>query len=228
MSEKLTRQELKEDQFLESIYAASAWAKANVLGTAALALALIAAVVLAVRLGGKSAGPSKGDLEAERALAGARSEFAQSGIEPGITALEAVRSKYPRSRAGKEALYLLGSSYFEAGKFDQSRGAFEDFLKKPLYDDLLIDGATLGIAASYEEAGNRGAAAVEYAKLWNSGRTPATRIQGALAGARCSFAEGKNAEALDLVEKVLAAYPDAPEAEDARFLRDQLRAKATP
>lgn len=226
MSEKLTRDELRKDQFLEGVVAAAAWARANVLIAAIGALALVLLVTLAVRVGGSAAGP-RIDEEAERALAGARSEFARGGLEAGIPALAGVREAHGKSRAAREATYLLANSYFEAGDFAKAREVYEDFLRKPLHDDLLLDGARLGIAGCLEETGDRAGAATRYLEIWNDGRTPGTKLQAALAAARCFEADGKTAEALDVLRRAMAAYPEAPESEDAKFRIARLEALST-
>lgn len=217
MSEKLTREELKKDQFLETAASGVAWAKDHALAAGAGAIVLVVILILAVRIGGNAAGPTKVDVDAERALATARTEFARGGLEAGIPALEGVRTKHSRSRAAREATYLLANSYMEAGDYAKAEGAYQEFLNKPLYNDLLVDGATLAIAACREEAGDHAAAAERYQEVWKVGRTPAARIQGALGAARAFEVQGKNDPAIAILQEVRKAYPDAPESEEAKF-----------
>ncbi len=224
MSEKLTREELKKDQCLEAVMTAAAWARSNVLYTALGALGVVLLVTLAVRVAGTAAGTQGVDEDSERALAAARSQFARSGLEAGIPALESVRAEHRRSRAAREATFLLANSYFEAGDFVKARATYEEFLKTPLYSDLLLDGARLGIAACLEESGDLGGASSGYLRVWNEGHAPATRLQAALSAARCLSADGKRAEAIDLLRKASEAYPRAPEAEEAKFQRARLEA----
>ena len=217
MSERLTRRELKRDQFLEAVMSGISWAREHLLVAGAAALVLVAIVTVAVRIGGSAAGTVRVDEKAERSLAEARTQFAKSGSAAGITALETVRDSHSGSRAAREATFLLGNSYYEAGEYAKSLAAYEQFLKKPLYDDLIVDGAKLGVAASQEELGNRGAATATYLEIWKSGKTPATRLHAAFGAARNEEADGNIDHAIQIYQEAVDAYPEAPEAEDARF-----------
>jgi len=225
MSERLTRRELKRDQFLEAVLSGVAWARQHLLAASAAALVLVAIVTIAVRIGGSAAGVTRVDEKAEKSLAEARSQFAAGGVPAGMTALESVREKHGGSRAAREATFLLANSYYEAGDYVKAQTMYEEFLKKPLYDDLLVDGAKLGIAASQEEQGNREAAVATYLDIWKSGTTPAARLHGALGAARAYEADGKIDQALKTYQDAIEAYPEAPETEDARFEKMRLETK---
>ena len=222
MSERLTRRELKRDQFLEGVLTAVAWARQHLLVAIGGALALVAIVTLAVRIGGSAAGTVRVDEDAERSLAAARTQFAQGGPTAGLAALESVREKHSGSRAAREATFLLANTYFESGEYTKALTAYEEFLKKPLYDDLLVDGAKLGVAGSQEELGNRAAATATYLEIWKSGKTPATRLHGAFGAARTAEADGKIDQAIQIYQEAIDAFPEAPEAEDARFEKMRL------
>jgi tetratricopeptide (TPR) repeat protein len=217
MSERLTRRELKRDQFLEAVMSGVAWAREHLLVAVGAALVLVAIVTLAVRIGGSAAGTVRIDQKAERSLAEARTQFAKSGSQAGIAALESVRDSHSGSRAGREATFLLANAYFEAGEFAKSQEAYEHFLKKPLYDDLLVDGAKLGVGACQEEQGNRAGAVATYLDVWKAGKTPAARLQGAFSAARAEEADGHIDRAIQIYQEAIDAYPEAPEAEDAKF-----------
>jgi len=103
------------------------------------------------------------------------------------------------------------------GDWAGARAAFEDFLKQPLYHDLMVDGARLAIAACKEESGDLLGAAGDYRNLWETGTSPGARIQAVLAAARVARTQGRDAEARELYQGLIDAYPKAPEAEDARF-----------
>ncbi len=223
MSERLTRRELKKDQFLEGVLSAVTWAKAHILVAASLAIVVVLAVTLAARIASSSAGGG-GDPKSERALATARAAFGTGGLPAGIAALEDVRAKHGRSEAAREATFLLGNALYESGDFEKAKGVYEDFLRRPLHDDLLIDGAKLGIAACLEEAGDLAGARKAYADMWNEGLTPGARLQAALAAARCSEAQGATAEATELYNAAIAAFPESAEATEARFAVERLKA----
>jgi tetratricopeptide (TPR) repeat protein len=222
MSERLTRRELKRDQFLEGVLSAVTWARQHLLVAVGAAVVLIAAITLAVRIGGSAAGTVRVDEKAERALSEARTQFMKSGPTAGLPALEAVRDAHSGSRAAREATLLVANTYFENGDYAKAQATYEDFLKKPLYDDLMIDGAKLGIAACQEEQANLAGATAKYQEIWKSGKTPGTRLQGALGAARTEEAAGNVDRAIQLYQEAIDAYPKAPEAEEARFEKMRL------
>jgi TolA-binding protein len=221
MSERITKKRLKQDKFIDTVNDVLAYAQEH-LPIVLLGIAgFVALVALAVRIGGTAAGGGERtrgrDLEAERALADARSSFMSGRLETGRDALEGVRSLHSRSRAAREATYLLGNALYELGDYARAQEVFQDFLKKPAYGDLLQDGARLAIAACKEETGDLSGATAEYRLLWDEGSTPAIRIEAAVAAARCAKAQGQLEEAKSLLQKVVDTYGGSPEAERARF-----------
>jgi TolA-binding protein len=209
------------------VLAALAWARGHLFIAVAAALVVIAAVTLAVRIAGSAAGTGHVDVKAEKALADARLEFSKGGVAAGTAALEKVREDHSGSRAGREATFLLANTYFETGDYTRALSTYEEFLKRPLHDDLLVDGATTGIAACQEEMGNQEAAAATYLGVWNSGHTPAARLQAALGAARCYEAVGKIDQALQTYQEVIDKFPEAPESDDARFEKLRLESMKT-
>lgn len=219
MSERrLTKKQLKRDRFIETVYTAGSYIRDHVGVAIGAVVVIIAIIALGVKIGGSSAGRSGGDSEADRALAVAAGEYSLGRPDEGRTALETVRSEHRGSRAAREATYLLGNALYEAGDYQQAQSMFEEFLKKPLYDDLLTDGARLAIAACKEEKGDLAGAAEAYGALWTSTRTqPALRVQAGLAAARCARSQGQTDRALEIYDTIVEKYPVAPEAAQARF-----------
>lgn len=227
MSERLTKKQLKQDKFVETVRMALSYARDNVAVTVLSVVGFVAIVALALRVGGTAVGGSGGDNEAERALASARSQFLSGGLEAGAAALEDVRTRHSGSDAAREATYLLANTLYESGEFARARQVFEDFLKKPLHDDLLVDGARLAVAACKEEEGDLSGATSDYLALWSDATvSTGTRIQAALAAGRCARQQGQDERAREVYEGLAAAFPSSPEAEEARFQLLQLEGGA--
>jgi TolA-binding protein len=220
MTERLTKKQLKQDRFLDTTRHIAALARENVALTILGIAAFVALIAVGVRVGGSAAGGGGGGMKSsasEKALIDARTQFLTGDLEAGRAALDDVRTRHAGSRAGREATYLLGNTLYELGQYDEARRTFEDFLKKPLYDDLLKDGALLAIAACREEAGDLSGALADYTSLWNTASNPGTRLQAAMAGARCAKLQGLDARARELYQGVVDTFPDAPESQEARF-----------
>ena len=218
MSERLTKKQLKEDPFLDALQTALAYARDNVAVVVGGAVLFVAAVMLAVKVAGSfTGGAPQGNPQAERALADARTEFSLGRMDQGIAALDQVRSEFKGSAAAREATYTLGSAYYEAGEYLKAQATFEEFLRKPLHDDLMRDGAKLAIAACKEESGDVDGALTAYKDVWKNGTFAGTQIQGAMSAARLAADQGRTAEARDLYQSVVDQHPASPEAETAEF-----------
>lgn len=218
MSERLTKKQLKQDRFLQTIYTAWAYAQDNVAVVVAGSVGVVALVVLGVRVGGSTiGGTERGNPEAERALSAARTQFLSGRPDAGLAALDDLRSRQGGTRAGKEATYLLANALYESGDYARALQVFQDFLRKPLHDDLMLDGARLAVAACREESGDLAAAAADYLVLWKESANPATRAQAGVAAARCAAAQGQNDRARELYQSVADAYSGSPEGQQAAF-----------
>jgi len=218
MSQRLTRKQLKRDRFIEMATTVGAYVRDNVAVAIGGVVALVAIIALGVKIGGSEAGNGGGNSEADRALASAAGEYSAGDLDAGVAALQAVRTEHRGSRAAREATYLLGNALFEAGDFSQARTMFEEFLKKPLYDDLLADGARIAVAACREETEDIAGAAADYRALWNApGTQSALRVQAGLAAARCARSLGDMAQALAIYDGIAAKFPLAPEVPQAKF-----------
>lgn len=217
MSERLTKRQLKHDQFLDFLQEAAVYARDHALVVGGGLVVFVAAVALAVRIGGSAAGPRTDNSDAERALSEARTEFAFGRIDAGRDGLEAVRTSHRGSRAAREATYILGNAYYEAGDWAKAADAYRAFLDRPLYDDMLVDGARLGLAACKEESGDVPGAFDDYRKLWTDAVRPGARIQAALAAGRCARTLGRTDEARQVYQALLDAYPKGAAADEARY-----------
>jgi outer membrane protein assembly factor BamD (BamD/ComL family) len=221
----LTRKQLKEDRFLRAVQVSLAYARDNVAVVVLGAVGFILLVTLAVRIAGSAAGLDRGsrvNVEAQRALVAARDELALARLESGAAALEEVRRRHERSEAAREATFILANTYYESGDYERARETYEAFLANPLHDDLLRDGARLGIACSREEMGDLSGALTEYQAVWTDGEQPASRADAALGAARCARAQNRPEEARGFYQAVIDTFPSSPEAAEARFQLLQL------
>jgi tetratricopeptide (TPR) repeat protein len=217
MTPRISRKQLKQDKFVEVVFGAWNYARQNVLVTAAGVVFFVALVGLAFKIGGSVTGGPHLNEDAQRSLATARTEFGLGRFDAGAAALEDLVARYGGSRAAREATFLLGNAYFEAGDFARARETFTAFLGNPLYGDLMRDGAHLAIAACYEETADPEAAMHEYLSLWQGGSNPAARLDAALGAARCALAEGNRQRARAIYEEVSKTYPDSPQAAQAGY-----------
>ncbi|MDP7031627.1 MAG: tetratricopeptide repeat protein [Gemmatimonadota bacterium] len=226
MSDKLTRKQLKEDHFVDAVM--TAWAKAQerpIVAVLAL-VGVIAIVSIGVRVGREATGAASLNPVAQSALSTARMELAFGRLEEGVESLQAVVQDHPGTEAARESTYLRATALFEAGRFAEAADGFRDFAADPFLDDLLIDGAHLGLAASLEELGDMAAAMEQYLRVWADGKTPATRIDGCLGAARIARSLGDGQRATELLKGLLEAYPNCPEAPVVEYSLAELASSA--
>jgi len=147
--------------------------------------------------------------EVERQAGGALLK-AQSGTgrgenseKPVPGALLRVASEFPGTSAGARAMLLAAAGLFEAGKYAEARGQFQQFLTQ--YEDNSFAGsAAYGIAASLDAEGKTNDAFTAYQNVVTryGSSAPATQARLALA----SLCEARNdfAQALRLYGEVPA------------------------
>lgn len=218
MAERLSRKQLKEDRFVDLVAQGVEYARENTVVVVIAAVVFVGAVAAAIQIGGQAAGAG-GDTDSPgaQALSEARQAFLGGNLEAGATALEQVRADHARSDAGREATYILANTYLQLGDYAKAEEAYRAFLAKPLHDDLMVDGARLGIAAAKEEAGDLSGAAAAYREVWDSGTTAGARIQGAMSSARIAETLGQPDAARNLLQAIVDTYPTSPAAEQAEF-----------
>jgi tetratricopeptide (TPR) repeat protein len=153
MSDKITKKELKEPDFLQveasKLLSYFEHHRSKIYGF----LALIVAVL--VVSGGwslyrynydKSALKFYNQVETE-SLTGMGAE-ANTKL---IAGYQSVTVKYPHSKAGLYAFYQLGNQYFQLRQYDKSIQAYDDFIKKADANNFLKIFAYTGQGYCYEE-----------------------------------------------------------------------------
>src|SRR4051812_13911923 len=90
----------------------------------------------------------KKDAAAEEALAKAESTASAQSKQEAIETYLSVRKAYPESSAGQEALYRVGTLYFELGDYANARKKFNELLfENPLFPKANDAKKQLGLAA---------------------------------------------------------------------------------
>ena len=88
MTAKISRKQLKQDRFVETVFSAWNYARQNVLVVAAGGVFFVALVGLAFKIGGSVTGGPRLNEDAQRILATARTEFGMGRFDAGAAALE--------------------------------------------------------------------------------------------------------------------------------------------
>lgn len=198
---KITRHEMREDQFVSGVFKFQEWAEENL--NKLIIGGVVVIVVIGAIIGFTMYGKSSGD-SAFEALGKAevldRTGQAQLAIED----YKMVLSKYGSSDAAPQAAFRLANLYFQSNDFVNAEQAYKTYLDKYVQDDYFRRSAKRGIAASlagqakYQEAA---AAFLESAKSDTSAATYEEDLFNTVSNAVKSSDTNSAKEAYALLEK---------------------------
>lgn len=135
-----------------------------------------------------------------------------------------VAADYKGTSGGARALLIAGGILFDAGKFQDARKRFEQFLVD--YPDYpLADQALLGVDASYEAEGSLTEAATRYKDFVERHPTASTLPQAKSALARVYLAENKPELALQQYDDLERARNNDSWTAEAGIQKEELLAK---
>jgi tetratricopeptide (TPR) repeat protein len=212
-SQKLSKEELREDEFIEWLMHAVDYVRDNVQNFAIGAIAVVA-VILAVNFFIESQEKSK--VEAA-ALLGDVVMAEQSGqISEAIRIADQLLATYAGTPSAAQGTILLGNLHFSQGRYADAQRYFEMYLAEYEPVDVLINASQSGLAACLEAQGQVAAAAKSYEDI--AQRLPGS-AQAALAimnAARCYKLMGDSDKQRILLKSVRDEYSRFPIAARAR------------
>ena len=135
-----------------------------------------------------------------------------------------VAAEHAGTSGGARALLMAGGILFDAGKYQDARKQFEQFLAQ--YPDYpLADQALLGVATSYEAEGNLTEAATRYKDFIEHHPTASTLAQTRSALARVYLAQNKPELALQQYEDMERSRGNDSWTSEAGIQREELLTK---
>jgi TolA-binding protein len=219
VSDRLTKEELKEDRVATAAIQAVDYARRNArwlavfIGLGAVVL-VVALVVVQSR--------TKAAREASLALLRAQALTASGSYSAALPQLEALAGKYGSTAAGRQGRLLLGAGQLAAGNAAAAEQAFRAFLASRPSDKLAESGAHRGLAGSLVDQGKNAEGADEYQKAARIVGNPLAAedwLQAGLAAQRA----GKRDAAAQAFQEVIANYPRSSVITEARVrLREAL------
>ena len=212
-SQKLSKEELREDEFIEWLMHAVDYVRDHVQNFAIGAVAVVAAI-LAVNFFIESQEKSK--VEAA-ALLGDVVMAEQSGqMSEAIRIADQLLATYAGTPSAAQGTILLGNLHFSKGRYGDAQRYFEMYLADYEPVDVLVNASQSGLAACLEAQGQVAEAAKSYEGI--AQRLPGS-AQAALAimnAARCYKLMGDSAKQRILLESVRDEYARFPIAARAR------------
>jgi tetratricopeptide (TPR) repeat protein len=233
----LSRKDIKEpDQFQVAAGEAASWLTGHrrqtlVVGGAAVAILVVAAVVMSVReRSAEEAGSSLGEVYRTAGaevtsvpLPGETTQTYPTEAARQKAVIEAATRATGSSRQGALAALAKGDAHLKLGEWDAAAAAYQAYLAGAPRDDAFRFGALEGLALVEEGKGNSDAALAAYARL--GAEAPAFADRADLAKARLLAAGGKADEARKLLSGFAEAHKESALAGEASERLNRLGGK---
>lgn len=186
-------------------------------------------VALALAIGGWRLWQEKRSDDAQQLLGAILTEYeagnwqaALDGTDEAPGLLE-IADTYGSTATGEQATFFAADALFQLGRTDEALELYEEYDG----DDLLEASALAGQAAIYEQQGDAARAADLYARAAGAYDSPASAPGYLLDAARAHVAAGDAEAASASLQRVLDAYDDTPEAQQAQVELGRVTAMQT-
>lgn len=233
---RLTRQEIKHDEFVSGVARVVLWLEDHPRPVLLAAAAIVGCLLLGI--GGRAwwqvrsekalvafaevdrrfHAPVQGEQDPvfQRPTPGVSYTSREEKLKAVIEAADSVLKRYGSGPAARQALYYKALSLRGLERYDEATAAFKDLLGRRL-PPLPRALAQVALAETYEMAGRWEEAASTYRSLFEAVSAPFPRELALLGEARCLEHQQKLEEARTLYRQIVEGYPGSPyvaEAED--------------
>lgn len=212
---KLSKDELKEDEFIESVMRAVDYVRRH----AQYFIAGLAAVVVIVLIGSYVARSQEQAREAAAAMLG-DAFIAEDGgqTDQAVSLSQQLVERYDGTPAAAQGLVMLANRRYAQGSYPEARGLYQRALAEAGENRILRFAARSGLAACTDAEGNTQGAAAEYEKYAAEFPGTAESAQALLAVARCYRRLAQHDLEKGALQRVVREYPELPAAAQARSL----------
>ena len=214
MTERLNKQQLKEDPLMKTTADAADFARhhSRLLVGAAAGLLVLAAAIYFVQ-----AGSQRANERAAGMLADARGDFQKGAYEPAATRLEELISTSGGTAPGKQALILYGDVRYAQGRYQDAAGYYRRAIEKFQKDPILGTAARRALAATLENMKEYAEAAKIHEQLLTTETPGPLRTQTQLDLARNLLRAGETDRAKTLYEEVALNQENPLAAQEAQL-----------
>lgn len=212
-SRRLTKQELKEDEFVNKVMAVWAYVQDNYPKVIAGVGAVIIVILVGVMIRQQAEQARRAAVEA---LGSVRVSLMQGQVEAAILEAERVAEEYSGKPAAGQALQMLGNIYFDAGRRAEAQAAFQRYLDEYGAEGAWGYGAWSGVAACLEEQGDAAGAGEKYLAYASKFPKSAFAPLALQEAARCFRLADAPERARSALQKIVDGYPDSQSARTAQ------------
>lgn len=213
VSDRLSKEELKEDRVLTAANQAMEYARKNARWVVAAVGVLVVGIVAAVLI---AQGRVNAEHEAALALLRGQGLYASGDMPAATSQFETIVSRYGSTRSGRSARLFLGNAQLGQGNATGAEQSFRKFLSARVSDPVSEAGARRGLGAALALQNKPADGAAEYVKAARLEGNPLAADDWLQAGIAFLKA-GNRSEAAAAFQEILDNYPRSTAVAEARI-----------
>lgn len=226
---KITRHELKEDRFLETVKNLITFFRANT-SRIILTVIILLGIAIAVRVYLSNRRSAEERARVKKLYADA---FYNNGnFREAVSAYQEIITLHGGTRSAKVSTLFLANCYFFSGDMDNALEYYERSLRILKKNPNWASAAEMGIASVHEQKGLFDEANEYYNNVINNYKNTPVRIDALLSKARCLEFTNRYTEAITVYSVIEREYPDTDFANEANkrivFLRGATESERIP
>jgi tetratricopeptide (TPR) repeat protein len=217
---KITRHELKEDRFLETMKNFITFFRANT-SRIVLTIFVILAVIVALRFYFSNKRTQEETAVIKKLYADALYE--NGNFKEAISAYQEIIQMHESTHSGKISFLFLANCYFFSGDMENAEEYYERALKALRKNPNWAGAAAMGIASIYEQDGKFSIAIERYSDIIENYKDTPVYVDALFAKARCFEFMNSYREAIDVYSVIESDFRETDFAREAErrivFLR---------
>jgi len=212
-SSKLTKEQLREHEFLEWIMQAADYVKDR----AQLFIGgLVVFVLLILGINYIIESQEQAKIDAAGRLGELLMAEEEGDAARVISIAEDLISRFDGTPAAAQGVLVLANRYFAQENFSEGQRLYEKYLEDYGQSDILVFGAWSGLASCLEAQGQTAAAAEKYLEFATGHPQSLQAAMAVWEAARCYGLLGNRSRQKELLERVMQDFPELPLAAKAK------------
>ncbi len=207
--DKLTKKDLKEDEFLEAVVSSTSFLQSHLQQILAVVVVLVlvgGGVTLYNHLG------KKNESEASILSGQARAAYQANNYDEALKHFTTLVDKFGSTSSGDEAVMYIANIHFQKEQYDLALEQYKKCMHESAKGGILYNGAQEGIAACYEGLQKYVEAAKEYESIAKNNMTNKTlAARNLFAAARAYEAANDLESAKKLCTEIVDKFKDTKE-----------------
>jgi TolA-binding protein len=213
MQQRMTKQELKEDEFVNKIMNAWGYVKENYPKVIAVVGGVVILILIGVFIKQQADEQTRASVDA---LGEVRIALMQGQIDNAIAQAERVAENFSGKSAAGQALHMVGNLYFDSSRYAEAQVAFQSYLDNYGSEGPMGYASWSGIAACMEEQGDVAGAADKYVSFTDMASQSPFAPMALKEAARCQQSTGNSDGSIALLKRIIDSYPKSSAARSAK------------